>query len=88
MDTPARVYKHMCHFWFVDFWHYVEDYDIILRIDEDCMMKSNIDSILNKLSSKSIVYGKWWVRDEDYVTIDLRQTTNNFLQNNNLNTDQ
>lgn len=52
-------YRHMCSFWFVDFWKYVEEYDMILRIDEDCMFDSNIDSVFNHLEDRVCVYGKW-----------------------------
>ena len=42
-------YRHMCSFWFVDFWHFVGDYDRMLRIDEDCFIDFNIDSVLQNL---------------------------------------
>ena len=31
-------YRHMCHFWFVDFIDYLSDYRFIARIDEDCVV--------------------------------------------------
>jgi len=72
-------YRHMCSFWFVDFWNYVENYEYILRIDEDCIINFNIDSIFQKMENKVAVYGKW-VKDADYVTKKLNKFTLNFLQ--------
>ena len=31
-------YRHMCHFWFVDFIDYLAEYRFIARIDEDCVV--------------------------------------------------
>jgi hypothetical protein len=58
-------YRHMCSFWFVDFWKYVQEYDMILRIDEDCIIYSNIDSIFDCLEDKVCVYGKWHPDNEE-----------------------
>jgi hypothetical protein len=38
-------YRHMCSFWFVDFWKFVEDYDLLLRIDEDCFVDFQVDGV-------------------------------------------
>ena len=75
-------YRHMCSFWFVDFWHYVEDYKNILRIDEDCVINFNIDSMFQKLENKVAIYGKW-EKDEDFVTYNLNNFTLNFLNQSN-----
>lgn len=32
-------YNHMCHFWFIDFLDIFKDFDRLLRIDEDCIVK-------------------------------------------------
>ena len=60
-------YCHMCSFWFVDFWNYLEDYDYILRIDEDCSIDFNIKDVYNTLEEKVACYGTWVRDDEDYV---------------------
>ena len=67
-------YRHMCSFWFVDFWHFVGDYDRMLRIDEDCFIDFNIDSVLQNLDNKDFICGKW-ISDHDFVTRDLNTTT-------------
>lgn len=73
-------YRHMCSFWFVDFWEYVEDYDMILRIDEDCIMESNLDLIFKELEDKVCVYGKWHPDDES-VTEGLNDFSLKFFGN-------
>jgi hypothetical protein len=77
-------YRHMCSFWFVNFWNYVENYDKILRIDEDCIIDFNIDKVFYLLNDKVSIYGKW-EKDCDYVTKGLNQFTINFLNNNLIN---
>jgi len=73
-------YRHMCSFWFSDFWKYVQEYDMILRIDEDCIFESNIDSIFDILEEKVCVYGKWHP-DNDDVTEGLNEFSLNFFGN-------
>jgi len=73
-------YRHMCHFWFVDFWHFVKDYDAIIRIDEDCIIDFSVDDIFSVLENKHIncVYGEW-TRDHPFVTHRLNQYTLNHI---------
>ena len=77
-------YRHMCSFWFVDFWNFVEDYDRMLRIDEDCYIDFNIDNVLKNLDTKDFICGKW-ISDHDFVTIDLNKTTLQYLGNDTSN---
>ena len=72
-------YRHMCSFWFVDFWNYVKEYDMILRIDEDCMIDFNIPELFFVLKNKSVVYGEW-TRDQDFVTYGLNNFTKKFIK--------
>jgi len=85
-DTPGHEafklgYRHMCSFWFVDFWHFVEKYDRLLRIDEDCYMNSNIDRILKNDGSHLFISGKT-VFDDTFVTVGLNQFSMDFINNN------
>ena len=59
-------YRHMCNFWFIDFLNYVKEYDLMLRIDDDCIIRSNIDDIFKELEDYVCVYGDW--RD-DYENV-------------------
>jgi len=78
-------YRHMCSFWFVDFWNYVEEYDMILRIDEDCIIDFNISHIFNNLTNSLTIYGMWTM-DQEFVTHGLNKFTLNFLKANNIKT--
>ena len=73
-------YRHMCSFWFVNFWNYVIDYDKILRIDEDCNIQFSIDKVFELLNDKKFIFGKWDT-DCDFVTIGLNHFTMDFLNN-------
>ena len=81
-DWFSLGYRHMCSFWFVDFWHFVEKYDALLRIDEDCQVDFNIDRLLNDESSHLFIAGGT-IEDCDFVTIGLNQFSINFINNNN-----
>jgi hypothetical protein len=63
-------YRHMCSFWFVDFWGFLSDYDRMLRIDEDCYIDFNIDVVLKNLDTNDFICGKW-IDDHEFVTLGL-----------------
>jgi hypothetical protein len=74
-------YRHMCHFWFIDFLHFCNEYDYILRIDEDCIIDFNIDEIFNILPSKFLIAGAVDT-DDEHVTHGLNKFTLDFLKKN------
>lgn len=84
MYEPTRKfglnYRHMCSFWFVDFWNYVQDYDMILRVDEDCIINFQIPELFYMLHDKAAVYGSW-IKDHSFVTRGLNQFTQQFIRN-------
>jgi hypothetical protein len=71
-------YRHMCSFWFVDFWHFVKEYDAILRIDEDCFIQFIPDFVFKKLQYVPIVTGLY-EKDEEFVTKSLNHHTLQFI---------
>jgi hypothetical protein len=77
-------YRHMCSFWFVNFWNAVKEYDKLLRIDEDCYINFNIDNILLNLNNLLFIVGK---RDDDgyFVTKGLNSFSIEFMKRNNKN---
>ena len=77
-------YRHMCSFWFVDFWHFVKDYDYILRIDEDCYITFPPDKVFDTLKTNTIVTGKY-EDDDDFVTKGLNHHTRKFIMEHDLN---
>lgn len=79
--TFGLNYRHMCSFWFIDFWNYVKDYEMILRIDEDCIIEFNIPEIFYNLQNKAAIYGAW-TADQDFVTQGLNNFTQQFIKEN------
>lgn len=71
-------YRHMCNFWFIDFWKYTNNYDLLLRIDEDCEISFNIDKIFKLLEQKVCIYGKW-IKDDVFVTLGLLDYLNKYF---------
>tara|TARA_Y100000389_G_scaffold199940_1_gene239360 strand:- start:528 stop:1400 length:873 start_codon:yes stop_codon:yes gene_type:complete len=76
-------YRNMCSFWFIGFWKYVSDYNKILRIDEDCYIKSSIENIFSKCDNKVCLFGHY-TNDSKYVTKGLNDFTISFLKNKNI----
>jgi hypothetical protein len=77
-------YRHMCHFWFIDFLHFCNNYDYILRIDEDCIIDFNIDEIFKILPSKFLIAGAV-DSDGEHVTRGMNKFTLDFLKKNGFN---
>ena len=74
-------YRHMCSFWFVDFWSFVSEYDFLLRIDEDCFIDFNIDNVFSKLNNTTFIVARI-SGDSDFVTFGLNSFSMNFIQEN------
>lgn len=77
-------YRHMCSFWFVDFWHFCMDYDTILRIDEDCKIDFNVDEVFEILHETSCLYSAWWPDTKNAVIKGLSTFTEVFAKNNGI----
>lgn len=76
-------YRNMCNFWFCDFWNYLQKYDKILRIDEDCSYYSDYNRVFELLDKKSVVYGNW-ANDDAFVTKGLNDFTQRFMIEKNI----
>lgn len=72
-------YRHMCHFWFVDFWECVQSYDEILRIDEDCLVEFPIPQGFALLRDRLAIFGKWAV-EPSFVVDGLSAYVSAFLK--------
>lgn len=72
-------YRHMCSFWFVNFFNTVQNYDKLLRIDEDCFIDSNIDRIFEQLDKHIFVCGKTSI-DKEFVTKGLNTFSLDFCK--------
>lgn len=71
-------YRHMCSFWFINFFNAVKNYDKMVRIDEDCFINSNIDKIFLQLEQYTFVCGERSV-DAESVTIGLNKFSLDFV---------
>ena len=72
-------YRHMCSFWFINFFDAVKEYDNLLRIDEDCFINSNIDNIFSDLNNYLFVCASK-MHDETYATIGLNNLSLDFIK--------
>jgi hypothetical protein len=76
-------YRHMCSFWFVDFWEFVKEYDYLLRIDEDCFVEFNIDRVFRELVNNYFIAGDTCY-DCESVTVGLNEFSRDFVDKNKL----
>ena len=80
--TFGLGYRHMCSFWFINFFDFVTKYDKMIRIDEDCFVESNIDEIFIKLDSYLFISGLQ-SHDAPFVTKGLNEFSLQFFKKNN-----
>ena len=79
-------YKHMCHFWAIDFFNFLENYKYVIRIDEDCFITKFNPNILNEMDSnkKYFVSPTFQEQDEPYVIVGMEKLWNTFITDNNI----
>jgi hypothetical protein len=79
-------YKHMCHFWSIDFLEYLKDYKYIIRIDEDCFVNKFDETILNLMINDNIhfVSPEFQDQDDSRVIVGLERLLNEFLIEQNI----
>jgi hypothetical protein len=81
-------YRHMCSFWFKDMFAYnaFEQYEYILRIDEDCQIKTSIESIFDHIYESETNYAVCANIDKDdaSVTRDMNKITLSFLKDSSI----
>jgi len=79
-------YKHMCHFWSIDFLEYLKDYKYILRIDEDCLLNTFDKNIFNIMKEKNIIFISPFFQEQDNpdVIVGLDKLLNKFINENNI----
>lgn len=79
--TYNSGYASMCKFWFSSFINYLDDYDYVIRIDDDCIVDSNVDQVFEELESKYIVAPQFSEETHRKGLVDFIQ---HFLMENNL----
>ena len=72
-------YRHMCAFWFTQFLEFTQEYDKLLRIDEDCYIDFNVDQQFETLDQFTFVCGRWEHDNYSYVTRGLLQVSINIF---------
>ena len=72
-------YRHMCSFWFMGVSHFIEKYNQLLRIDEDCYMNSNIDYVFSLLHDYPFI-SAFYSDDSEFVTKGMNQFTLEFMK--------
>ncbi len=61
-------YRHMCHFWFVDFFDYLKDYRYAARIDEDCAVMA-LPDVFTQMQAHGWVFASGGVIPETDTAI-------------------
>jgi hypothetical protein len=77
-------YASMCKFWFTTFIEHLSEYDYVIRIDDDCIVDTNVDQVFDELVDRYIVAPQM---SEESHRIGLIEFINEFLQNNNIELD-
>ena len=79
-------YKHMCHFWSLDFLDYLKNYKYVIRIDEDCFVTKFDISLLNTMNSEHLYFVSPYFQgqDEQYVIVGLEKMWSEFILENNI----
>jgi hypothetical protein len=79
-------YKNMCYFWSIDFLKYLENYEYIIRIDEDCELLRIPTNIIEIYKNNNTVFSSGFYQGEDDadVTVGLKSLFQYFIDNNNI----
>lgn len=72
-------YRHMCSFWFSEFLNVCLSDDLILRIDEDCVINFSIDDVFKRLNDKIAITGIL-ANDSEAVCKDMNLHTLKFMK--------
>jgi hypothetical protein len=79
-------YKHMCHFWAIDFLEYLRDYKYVVRVDEDCFIENFDSNILKDMESNEIHFISPYFQEQDdwYVIMGLERLWESFIKKNGI----
>jgi hypothetical protein len=86
-DDFSSGYKNMCYFWSIDFFEYLKDYEYVIRIDEDCILKNLNTDVINNYKQKDIKFSSAFFQGDDdsrYI-VGLYELFDTYLKDNNLN---
>jgi hypothetical protein len=80
-------YKHMCHFWSIDVFEYLSEYQYTIRIDEDCYVDRVDPAVFESVIEQEIKFAVpliCTVLDDPNVIVGLEQLLNKFAKDNNI----
>jgi hypothetical protein len=83
----SHGYKSMCRFWLHRFLEYTDGYDYVVRVDEDCIIKSMpLSLIISDMQSRDFVYMTPLLLDADgeEVTMGLDKVSTDFAKDRGL----
>lgn len=86
-DAFSTGYKTMCRFWLHRFLEYTSEYDYVVRIDEDCVVRSlPLSSMVKDMQGSDNVYLTPCLMDVDgaEVVMGLNQLSTNFAKEHGL----
>ncbi len=58
MGNIRTGYSSMCRFWSFGFLNYIDEYDYVIRIDDDCIVLNNFENIISSLENRYICFPK------------------------------
>jgi hypothetical protein len=75
-------YRHMCHFWSIDFLEYLKDYDYVIRIDEDCIVERFKISIIDIMEKQNLhfISPMFQGQDEPFVIDGLEKLRLQYIE--------
>lgn len=79
-------YKHMCHFWSIDFLNFLQDYKYVIRIDEDCFVENFDVEVLQKMNKDEVYFISPYFQghDEWFVTVGMKELWVEFVSENKI----
>lgn len=81
-------YKHMCHFWAIDLFDYLEEYQYIIRIDEDVIVHEFPPEVIDAVIDNDIKFAVPFMcnfLDDPNVIVGMEKLLNDFCNKNNFN---
>lgn len=79
-------YKHMCHFWAIDLFDYLSDYEYVIRIDEDVIVHEFDPIVLDAVVENGIKFAVPFMcnsLDDINVIVGLKNLLDDFYDKNN-----
>jgi hypothetical protein len=79
-------YKNMCHFWSFGFFNYLDKYDYVIRIDEDCIVNKIDPNIIDKYMRNGTKYSSPFFQGNDHADVIVGMETffKSFMDKHNI----